>query len=99
MISTDRYTFKALPRSKIYSAMIAMTRSLNISHARVGDSYNSKVRRGVTWEWRSMIHKGVQLVLSGRRLRLGQYSTACRLVDRKKTNTEFNKLTKQVERA
>jgi hypothetical protein len=50
-------------------------------------------------KWRGMIHKGVQLALSGRRLRLGPYSTTCRLVDRKKTNTEFNKLTKQVERA
>jgi hypothetical protein len=44
------------------------------------------------WEWRSMIHKGVQLVLSGRRLRLRPHSTACKLVDRKKTNTELNKL-------
>jgi hypothetical protein len=51
------------------------------------------------WEWRSMVHKGVQLVLSGRRLRLESYSTACRLVNRKKTNTELNKLTKPVERA
>lgn len=46
-----------------------------------------------------MIHKGVQLVLSGRKLRLESYSTACRLVNRKKTNTELNKLTKSVERA
>ena len=79
--------------------MIVMTRWLKISHGRVGDRYDSKVRRGVTWEWRSMAHKGVQLVLGGQRLRLGPYSTACRLVNRKKSNTELNKLTKQVERA
>ena len=32
------------------------------------------------------------MLLSEYRLRLGPYSTACKLVDRKKTNTELNKL-------
>ena len=77
--------------------MIVMTHWLNISHAMIGDGCDSRLGRGVMWEWRSMVHKGVQLCIKWAKITAGVYPIACRLVNRKKTNTELNKLTEPVE--